>query len=304
MSLQRDPLGTGGRYNRAMRNGVYTTAIAPGDRRAVDSLVEKCRVDDGLEMPIHRFPDSNHETNQFLYFEAGELVGVATLPPGPEIEVLGVVRPDSRMRGIGRSLLVAVEAECRSRNADGYLLVCEAASKSGCEFADRLGGTCEFSEHLMEFDWDAGTKLLEAEVIELEAAGSQDVEDLVHVRRDQNQNVDQSRRVIEEWLRSEAHELLVVRRESHAVGMIRVTRTRNEVWLNSFAIDESCRGKGLGRLMLANVVRNHDQSRRILLEVETDNEPALGLYRSAGFRERTTYRYYRLTLPEIRDGQS
>ncbi len=259
-------------------------------------MVEKCRADDGLEMPIHRFPDGKQETNQFLYFEAGELVGVATLPPGPEIEVLGVVRPDCRMRSIGRNLLVAVEAECRSRNADSYLLVCEAASKSGCAFAERLGGVCEFSEHLMEFDWDAGPKLSEVEVIELHAARSQDLEDLVHVRRDQNQNVDQSRRIIEQWLRSEAHELLVVRRENHAVGMIRVTRSKNEIWLNSFAIDGSYRGEGLGRLMLANVVRDHDRSRRILLEVETDNEPALGLYRSAGFRESTTYRYYRHTL--------
>lgn len=282
-----------------MRNGIYTMAPSPDDWRAVDSLVEMCRADDGLEVPIHRFRDSREqEVNQFLYFEADELVGVATLPPGPDIEVLGAVRPDCRMRGIGRSLLVAVEAECRSRNANHYLLVCEAASKPGCAFAERLGGVYEFSEHLMEFDWNAGPKLPQAKVIKLQPARNEDVEDLVQVRRDQYQTSDQSRRVIRQWLRSDAHQLLVARRQDHAVGMIRVTRTEDVVWLNSFAIDESYRGKGLGRLMLASVVRDHAQGRRILLEVETDNVVALALYRSAGFLERTTYRYYRHAAQE------
>lgn len=276
-----------------MRNGIYTTALSPDDWRAVESLVEICRADDGLEMPIHRFPSrTEQEVNQILYFEEDELVGVATLPPGPGIEVLGAVRPDCRMRGIGRSLLVAVEAECRSRNANHYLLVCEVGSNSGCAFAERLGGIYEFSEHLMEFDWGTGPKLSQAEV-ELQPAKNEDIEDLVQIRRDQYQDFDQSRRVIREWLRSKAHQLLVLSQENHAVGMIRVTRTKDEVWLNSFAIDESYRGKGFGRLMLANVIRGYDKGQPILLEVETDNEAALALYRSIGFRERTTYRYYR-----------
>ena len=73
-----------------MRSGVYTSVLSADDWRAVDSLVELCRAHDGLEIPMHRFPHPlKQEVNQFLYFQADELVGVATLPPGPEIEVLG-----------------------------------------------------------------------------------------------------------------------------------------------------------------------------------------------------------------------
>lgn len=277
-----------------MRDGIYSSELSPDDWRAVDRLVEACRANDGLEIPIHQFPHRREqEVNQFLYFDSDELVGIATIPPGPEIEVLGAVRPDRRMRGIGRRLLIAVEAECRSRQATNYLLVCESASRSGCAFAERFGGVYEFSEHLMEFDWNEVGDLLQAKMIDLQPAQIGDIEDLVDARRGTQTDFEQSRREIEGWLHSDAHQVLVVHREGHAVGMIRVTRRKDVVWLNSFTIHESFRGKGIGRLMLANVVRTQEQGQRILLEVETDNEPALDLYRSSGFHERTTYRYYR-----------
>ncbi|MBI3966516.1 MAG: hypothetical protein HY329_12860 [Chloroflexi bacterium] len=36
--------------------------------------------------------------------------------------------------------------------------------------------------------------------------------------------------------------------------------------------------------------------KRVLIEVETRNQNALGLYRSCGFREVTTYDFYRVPL--------
>ena len=47
-------------------------------------------------------------------------------------------------------------------------------------------------------------------------------------------------------------------------------------------------------LVIADV-RSRSQ-KRIALEVETENNHALGLYRSSGFREITTYGYYNLDI--------
>ena len=278
-----------------MRSGVQVSIPTPADWHAIDSLVNVCRVCESLELSIHRLPPrSDREINQFPYYEANELVGVATIPPGLDVEVLGATHPDYRMRGIGRSMLAAVATECRRRGNTSYLLVVEAASQSGRAFAERLGGIHELSEHLMELDRDkACSNSSQTRQIELLPALRKDVEDLIEVRRDQIDDIDQSRRNFTAWIASNVHQLLIVRHNNRAVGMIRVSQFEDVVWLNSFAIHQSYRGRGIGHQVLTKVIQDQDPRLRILLEVETDNGPAVALYRSIGFRERTTYFYYR-----------
>lgn len=280
-----------------MRTGIADDPPSAADWRAVDGLVETCRAADGLEIPLHRTPGGDaREKNQLLFWEAGALLGIATLLPGHEVEVLGAVHPDHRRQGIGRRLLAAVETECRSRGLSEYLLVCESNS-AGCAFAERAGGVFEFAEHLMAFDWmTAGQGLPAADVVEIALAGEDDIDDLVRVRRDEGTDDVQSRRIVEGWMNSRASQLLIARTDGRPVGMIRITPTRDVVWLNSFTIDPDLRGMGLGRRMLASILGSRDPGERILLEVETDNEAALGLYRSSGFSVLTTYRYYRHRL--------
>jgi ribosomal protein S18 acetylase RimI-like enzyme len=278
-----------------MRSGIEDSVPSLEDWQAIDSLVDFCRACEGLELSMHRLPPRNdREKNQFRYYEADELVGIATIPPGLDAEVLGTIHPDYRRQGIGRSLLAAVVNECRRRGIKSYLLVVEAASQSGRAFAERLGGIHEHSEHLMELDWDnAQSNPSKTLQVELVPALRKDVEDLIEVRRDQIDDIDESRRNLAAWIASDVHQLLVVRHNNQVVGMIRVSQIADVVWLNSFAIHKSYRGRGIGHQVLAEVIQDQDPSSRILLEVETDNGPAVALYRRIGFRERATYFYYR-----------
>lgn len=66
----------------------------------------------------------------------------------------------------------------------------------------------------------------------------------------------------------------------------------------AFGVLPAYRGRGYGRQLLAQVVTllASESWKRVLIEVETRNQNALGLYRSCGFREVTTYDFYRVRL--------
>ena len=50
----------------------------------------------------------------------------------------------------------------------------------------------------------------------------------------------------------------------------------------TIAVAQPAQGRGIGRALLGDLIGAAD-GRRILLEVRTDNEPAIGLYVASGF---------------------
>ena len=277
-------------------NGILSPRVLTSfDWSAIDALADECRSHDRLELPLHRAPPGgSKESNQFLYYQDDELVGIASLAPGNEIEVLGVVHPEHRRKGIGRLLLSAVADECKKRGVSDFLLVCEEASFSGCEFAKGIGAKLEFSEYLMELDWTVPAETnVHSPEIDVRLATSGDIDHIVDIQSETNNDKLQSRTIVENWLHSGACQLLVARFDEQVIGMIRVTHVGRTIWLNSFVVRKSLRGRGIGRRVLVTALRALEGENRVLLEVETDNKNALALYRSVGFCETTTYRYYR-----------
>ena len=67
-------------------------------------------------------------------------------------------------------------------------------------------------------------------------------------------------------------------------------------YVTSLGVLLEYRGRGFGRQILARtgamlIAEGWDQ---VLIEVETDNQNALGLYRAVGFRETRTYGFYEI----------
>ena len=73
--------------------------------------------------------------------------------------------------------------------------------------------------------------------------------------------------------------------DADAAGFALTWRAADEVHLLDLVVDESVRRRGLGRSLLAAVIADAASSggRMVLLEARASNEPALALYRSAGF---------------------
>lgn len=79
-------------------------------------------------------------------------------------------------------------------------------------------------------------------------------------------------------------------------GISRLGRTPPfEYEVHTIGVDPAYHGQGIGRRLLDNLL-DHAAGAVVFLEVRTDNEPALALYRSAGFvNVGLRKRYYRVS---------
>lgn len=93
----------------------------------IDTMMLKCR--------------SGNAINDFLYYEDDLLVGYLALDDRsfPQDELVGMVHPDYRQRGIFRALLDAAIEVGRARNVQQFVLVNEQSSRSGRAFLHSSG---------------------------------------------------------------------------------------------------------------------------------------------------------------------
>jgi ribosomal protein S18 acetylase RimI-like enzyme len=273
--------------------------LTPTARSEVEALRTLCQLHDGLELPLYLEPARpipGDETNQFLFYTDGRMVGFASLQPDEPPEVMGMVHPDHRRKGMGRMLLQAVEAECRSRGVSALVLVAEESSPSGIAFAEAAGRRSDFSEYRMELDPTA-TRHGSCSALALEPATVESIEELAHIREAAFGGTEQSaRKLIEAWFQSPDQRFYLGRRGGEAVGSLRVFAIPAEstVYIHTFGVLPGHQGRGYGRRILLGTLDRllAEGWEHIRLEVSTENRNALSLYRSCGFREITTFRYY------------
>jgi len=271
---------------------VRPTHLAPEERAELLALKERCDRHDGVDHPIHR----EIGTFTLLARRGDELLGAVGVQDGDPIELLGLVDPAHRQQGIGRRLLEAAKQEARRRGQRELLLTVDEASAAGLAFAEAVGGRRRHAEYRMELeripeerDWSPPLELRAATLDDLAAfvavlaAGFDDPGERVRDR--------EARRLGDP--RQRAYIALLGGRP---VGAIRAGAHDDGVYVTSFAVVPDLRGRGLGRQMLTRLVRQlADEGRMpIRIEVETENENALGLYRSCGFRLEQAFAYYAL----------
>ncbi|HEY2724307.1 MAG TPA: ribosomal protein S18-alanine N-acetyltransferase [Pseudonocardiaceae bacterium] len=89
------------------------------------------------------------------------------------------------------------------------------------------------------------------------------------------------------------HHYLAAREDGALVGYGGLVRMGTEAEVHTLAVDPAYQGRGVGRALLGALLE-HAQGATVFLEVRTDNETAIALYRSAGFTVIGTRRgYYR-----------
>ena len=272
--------------------------LTPEQTTEVNALVRLCRGYDGIEGILNEespSPTAESETNQFLYYQDGILAGILTLPLGRHIEMLGMVHPDFRRRGIGRALLEAGKAEGRRRNVPTFLLVCEGVSPVAHAFAEATGGTYRFAEHRMKLDPAAFSfSPPPVEPIQLVRAGAADRETLVRLQAIAFEDPEEiSREWIDIWLPEAKHHLYIGKWNDETVGLVRVAFEADCVYLCTFGVLPEYRRRGFGRQILEQAIQEAlPEGKAIFIEVETENDAALSLYHSCGFQSVATFRYY------------
>jgi len=243
------------------------------------------------------------DVREFLWWEGGRLLGFAGLYAfgSSTVEVAGMIDPVARRRGVATELLDAVLARCRERGDTRLLLVTPRSSVGGREFARRVGGVLDHSEHALVLTAEP-VDGPEDPAVTLRPATRADVPDLSRVLTaafgsPPGDHLDQ--------LSSESTQTLVVELlddpippEPVTVGVVRLARDGPSGGVYGFAVDPGWQGRGIGRDVLRRVCRQLRSAgaRQVGLEVAVENEHALGLYTSLGFTRVTTEDYHAVTV--------
>ena len=272
----------------------------------VDELLEVCNAYEGLNVKLAITmlrTRTGRETNDFLYYVRGKLVGLLALDSigSKDKEVTAMVHPDYRRQGIATSLLAAARAEAQQRGIERFILACERFSRSGQAFVAAVGAQYDYSEHKMVLT-ALRTREDYTERLSLRHATEADIEVLAHIiTACFGQTPEGARRHVAESMHDPYNQYFIAAPGDKAVGCLDLFMDDREYGIYTFGILPQYRRRGFGRQMLGQLIKdihtnNVSGKRRIALEVESENSPAISLYRSCGFQEITTYGYYNLDL--------
>ncbi len=274
----------------------------------IKSLQQICEQHDGIFLKLNDDmlkSDSRREDMDYFRYDKGQLVGFLALYGfGGQFEVCGTVHPDYRRQGIFTELWVqAAASECLS-SASSVLLNAPKASTSAAEWLKTIRCRYSFSEYEMAWQADA---IQEASAIDSAERSlpsvsyrpyePNDRDDVLRLCAD---GFDTSESDTEQMLGEEAgssarsRSMIVLHGET--VGTVVMDYdVPGQAWVFGFVIDGDHRGMGIGRSVLQQVIRRETQAGlQPYISVETQNDNALHLYESCGFRSYAVQDYYEL----------
>ena len=266
----------------------------------IEQLIIACNNYEGLSMRIdagalrQRHGD---EANDYLYYEDNRLVGYLNVEGwgSRDRELTGMVHPDNRRRGVFSSLLAAAQEDCRQKDVQKMILVCEHASQSGLAFARAIGAKYEYSEHEMVLGTFRERKNIH-KGLDIRQANRNDLNAIISILATDSGNVESISRWIAKLFDDPSSRFYLATLDGKPLGCLRLDFMSKQVGIYAFEVRLGYRGRGYGRQMLEEAIRTirAETQKRIMLDVETDNTNAIGLYQSCGFEIKTTYDYYDL----------
>ena len=272
--------------------------LSVGAMEAIKALEHRTLAVDGGRLKLewgtlaHR---KIEQTNDLLWWDDSRLLGFLGLYcfDGHNVELVGMVDPAARRQGIATKLLDAALALCRDRAYSSVLLVTPRLSEAGRCLALGRGGVLDHSEYAMLLT-DSPTASPSPSHIGIRNARVDDapvVSRLLAAAFGYPPSVDNLP------LATDLLQTLVIEMDDVAVGTLRATREGDIGGIYGFAVDPAMQGRGIGREVLRRTCRKlfDEGVYKIGLEVATQNEGALGLYTSIGFRPLATEDYYSLT---------
>jgi ribosomal protein S18 acetylase RimI-like enzyme len=210
-----------------------------------------------------------------------------------------MVDPRARRRGIGTALLQAAVEVLAGRGRETALLVTPRATPAGAAFAAAMGGTLSHSEHFLVLGRAPDPSGRHPELVIRDAVD----DDVPAMRRilaaafGEEENDEVLRRL----MREPQTRQLVVERGDVLVGCLRLAGDLTATGVYGFAVSPELQGQGIGRAVLEQVCAELRSAgvRDVTIEVEVDNDGALGLYTAVGFEPRATEDYFRVDLDRL-----
>ncbi len=299
LSRERGPINV----NDSNQDGLNLCAgLSPNELTAIQELAAACDQYEGLIMRLNWDDLRARPTNvitDFLYYQDGLLIGFLGMYifNKYETEISGMMHPDYRLNGIFSQLLAAAKDECIRRNFQRLLLMCEKSSPSGQNCLKQIGARYSFTEYKMRLDPTRTIPTSEKQLT-LRKAGIEDIKIRAEIF---SQCHDRPLDNLEEFYSFADEEnsfIYVAELAGEVIGHISASNVDGEIVIFGFGILSAYRGRGYGREILNSFVEllKTIPHTSINLEVASENDRALNLYKSCGFTAYTAYDYYEILL--------
>lgn len=222
------------------------------------------------------------------------LVGVASA-----VDLMGlhtyewslVVTPTYRQKGIGTTLVEALQVGLQERGAEGQLAVVIDGSPFGHTFIENKGFTYSFSEATLETRAESVKLSKDVEITPY--AGEQ--AELIAIYSEAFGDLpEESEELIAFNTSTNGRKLWLARKDGEVVGTV-TTAQENEIqWVTALAVHPNCEGQGIGTAMLSfsKDYASKIGAKFVMLDVEIDNGKALSVYEKAGFMKAQQIDYY------------
>jgi ribosomal protein S18 acetylase RimI-like enzyme len=292
--------------NESKHSLVIKSTLSPDELAAISHLIDICNTHDDLRMRIGMEmlrERSGDERNDFLYYVDGQLVGYleADSYGRKEKELVGMVHPDYRRGGIFTALFATAKEEFRRRGVKKLILICEHQSASGQAFLATTGSELAYAEHEM---WlgsfhERGRR---TPGLVMRRADARDIDTIVSFLAADSGNVEEVQAWVTELMgKPDAFWFFLATLNGKPLGTVRLDFMEDVTGIYAFEVRMGYRGLGYGREMLEQLIHiaREASNKPIMLDVETTNTNAIGLYLSAGFEIKTTYDYYELSLESV-----
>ncbi len=247
--------------------------------------------------------------DEFIAYKNGQAIGYIGIcgfgGPGMPLEVTGMVHPSFRRKGIFTRLYAFALSEFQRRCCKDVLLLCDRVSGAGHAFLNKIGSTYKFCEVEMYLQKDVPIHdVYTHSDILLQKANNADAAIIKKIDAAAWNKPDGTSGEDEEIFLPEDEEkrgltIFLGIKDGITVGKINLQKSESGVWgIYGFAMLPEFRGLGYGRAMLRQSIEKMKTSgaKEIMLQVVPENERALNLYTSCGFKETSVMDYYTLSV--------
>jgi ribosomal protein S18 acetylase RimI-like enzyme len=243
---------------------------------------------------------SGSDDSDFLYYKDGRLIGELSLYAfgRSEAEASAMVHPDERRAGIFRLLTGVAIGELRRRGIPKLIFFSDHVSGAGIAALEAIGARYGYAEYKMVLDQPQMPAVFD-ERLRVERGGAEDVEAMAQIMalcfggeaEDMRQGMLKS-------VASDVRRYYIGRLDGVPIGALNLQLDEKGSGIYGFGVLPEYRGRGYGRQILARTIEYAlaEGHPPVFLEVAPENDAALGLYTSVGFRETNRYDYYIIEL--------
>jgi ribosomal protein S18 acetylase RimI-like enzyme len=269
------------------RQGIYKKwTLNDAELAEIEQLARLCQEREPLDLRINWDAlrlRTGDVASDFLYYRDDILVGFLMLDGlgSEEAEGTGIVHPGYRRQGVFRALVAAAREECRNNNTEALILFFDHRSTAAIAFAEAIGAQHDFSEHNMRLEQGRGLPQIEQR-LDFRRAGLGDAAAIAAiVAEDFGADPEQLRQNIVRNMQSPIYQYYIAALGHQPIGTLNVQNLSGEAYIYGFVVRPEQRGRGYGKEILARAIEDIVAARPqpIFLEVETENDPAFGLYR-------------------------